>query len=368
MTNEDHIHDDLAALASEATAPDLYDGVLTESRRLRFRRAAIAGSAAVIVAVGGVAGAAGLAGAEDTPLSTSPAGPSTDALNGTLYDSGFRQGPEGESLYRFTAGDETSTVVFTKDGLYYHTAAVSPDGSKVTYLDGEQDGGAIKLRDTETGDVTELGEYAGAGICSTPVWSVDGQRVYVDHGPDATGARYGVIDIATNEETPLDEGGCDTQVAADPDGGDILYWITGGATDLEVMRHDSTGTTTTPVGDFMRDQGAVLGELTAVSRDGSLACIHYGGVDPVGPGLDRMNVCLGIIDLTTGKFVLTFEETDERAGTALTFDVDGMLLLTANGGSALELVEMDGTTVDSITVATHPGEPSGSNLLRFVSA
>ncbi|MFD0555445.1 hypothetical protein FB566_0650 [Stackebrandtia endophytica] len=350
------LHDDMTDLASEATSPDLYDRVLSTSRRQLIRRNTIAGLVAVMVISGVVVGAnvyADPAG-QGTGLAASEADEPED-LRGTLFDAFVAPNRNGYTLFTRTPGSEP-TVVADLTAVSAQSPRLSPDGTLLSWLAVDEDTPeaphTLMIRVLESGEDFEIADDIPADVadCVTPTWTPDGSRLFVDRGEERTADRYGFIDIDSDEFTPLPGfRGCDPQVAT-VSGREVVYSIDG----TEVFATEIGGdAVATPIAAALASEGLKTDHLTAVSDDGRLACVDGDAIDAPG-GRTGSWECDLIVEVDTGD-ILDLSTQGDWSANATVFDHPAGLILHVreqdeNGYTVdiLALVGADGSIVDEV--------------------
>jgi|GEM_PF-4706746 len=343
------LHDDMSDLASEAKSPDLYDRVLATSRRQLIRRNSIAGLAAVVAISGGVIGVGAIAGPADPgPAPTAFEGDGED-LRGRLFDAFVSPNLNVYTLLSRTHGSEP-TEVAKLTGVVTQSPRLSPDGSQLSWLSLDEDEpGAphtLMIRDLASGEDTEItgGIPAAATGCVNPTWTLDGSRLFVDRGDDASDGRYGFIDIATEEFTPLPGfRGCDPRMAMVSDR-EVVYSIDETEVYVSGLGDDATAT---PIADALAAEGLRADYLTAVSNDGELACVDTDEIDAP-DGRTGSWDCDLIVEIETGTVVDLADLGDWSANETVFNHPAGLILHLREKGD-------DGYTIDTLTLTGRDG-------------
>jgi TolB protein len=294
-------------------------------------KAACVAAAALITLTGcgaGQAPAAGTPAAATTAATTTSSAPTRPAgITGTLYYSS----PEAKQALGRLSGDRLVSVIpADKTGV----AVVSPDGSKVVYVNES----TLWLTDGAGANGRKLGTgFRDYGF--EPVWSPTGDRLLVAKGKaEADTATLGIVTIATGAFTPL---------AHNPGG--IHYVWSGDGKHLGY----ATGNCHLGISDADGGNARVIPDVVScdpfsLSADGTKMA-----VDVIHPGDDAGDIAPNmtvdaVIDTTTGKAVAV-PVTGEVC--QLLFRADGSMLVRARTGKSvtLTLLGADGTVIGTTT-------------------
>ncbi|HZE40358.1 MAG TPA: hypothetical protein VE172_16270 [Stackebrandtia sp.] len=384
MTEE--LHDDLTDMAGKVLDVDMRDRVLAGSRRLGRQRAVAACAAAVVAAALAVVGAVSVYGQNqamptDRPLPTG----TVDKLEGTFYSAIYGQGDAASGgqpgvndpsdlPYRWKPGDKTMTDIGLDDqGMFYYSAALSPDGQRFAYMTSDSQGDQFRVMDVGGEKRTVLTDFSGwEDVCSTPQWTSDGERVFVDRGAGHGDQRFGFIDLNTKKFTPSAQPpGCDVRLAR-VHGQDVMFSLVNKGKATDVYR-------TTPDGKSVKtDVSKVLGRtklpyanaLTAVSPDGRFVCVNASGTAGHQGFTVPYNFCNVIVDTANGDLVKipqqqkTANQQTYAQVPAFVFAIPGRLLVTTDGSkySEIGLYDYRGKKLDRYTEA----RPSSDGDLTYI--
>lgn len=262
MNNEFREH--LTELANKMNGIDMYDNVLTASRKRTIRRTVLAAGAAVVM-VGGLVGV-GLtvlpsADAEPPP-GDDKKGEQSQGIPGQLYY------PDDDGNYTIVEDGQTVGNPWAKD------STISHDGKMAAWL--EESSGFLIADDAEG---TVYGQFPPGkkdlGVdnpCVRPTWSpIDDHLLYaVEIDGDATRLQIQIRDVSTSELTasfPAD-GACNFRWAADGTG---LVAQMGYQGDMVAMDVDGSGRNEFSV----PSQGAEV-SLFSVSAGSKEICVAQG--------------------------------------------------------------------------------------------
>lgn len=345
------LNDDMADLASEATSPDLYDRVISTSRRRLIRRNLFAGLAAIVMVTGGVIGVGTFTSpAESVEPVAGPAASDGEGadLTGKLFDASQAPNAGRYTLMSRTAWSEPIEV--TKlTAVDTRSPRLSPDGGRLSWLSKPDDSDfrTLMVRDLDSGEDTEVtAEITADGDgCVFPTWSPDGSRLFVDRGDHPSGDRYGFFDVEGGRFTPVPGfRGCDAHVAI-VSGQEVVYSIDGAEIYVSGLDDEAT---VTPIGAALESQGLMPSSVLAVSDTGELACVatlDVGSTDfQVGDGW----ACNAIVEVQTGA-VLDLSGLGDWTANATVFDhPSGLIVHLQEEGN-------DGYTVDILALADYDG-------------
>lgn len=277
----DSLKDDLAALAGRTETVDLMVQAHRVARRLKATRAAVAGIAVAVVAGGAALGVTALPGG-GSPILPADSGSS---LDGTVLLSS--QGPVGDhytavtSLATWHPGNRSSQVLLDREPIVAGSTASSPDGRYVSYVD---DGGVVRVVETDTGEQVALPEQVPSMIVATalsptdahyspPTWAPDSRRLWVDSVPK--GDKDTFVDVVTGDITlaPSVRGQA-TKVISAPDGSDAFLSL--GTTDSghPLTSTTETGDTTVLLPQSLERYGTFTTNLYSADATGSRLCLQ----------------------------------------------------------------------------------------------
>lgn len=361
------LQDLLSDMADDVRPTSVHDKAVLQSRGIGMRRAAIASVAALTLIGGGVFGVAALADGPDGDRVVDPA-EDVREIHGTYFvvDSGGQGDPE--RLVSWRVGDDEVTELANAEsagwGLFVRTGEVSPDGKHFSFLSpspeeggSAEDANSVMVMDLATKEIRKVADYSTTGDpCSPPMWSPDGERLYVDRGPGASGDRTGYVELASGDFTPLpiDEP-CDLTVTTGDDGDDVVLSTARGDDGAEVYATTADGErTAVGAAAIAGADSRYITDLVAASADGRYLCVE--------PGLEkneyhdgikgRSDTCDFIIDTVDEETIVI----DERNGAFPTggpsmFVIPGRILLEGDdgdGGTTHLLRDVDGTVLDEI--------------------
>jgi hypothetical protein len=289
--------------------------------------------------------------AVSTPASTltsteAPPAPAPAAkLSGTLFYLGV--GNVNGGLYTVKSGVVTKVVADTSF-MFFQSAVVSPDGTKVAFVLGDGAGATGQLRvQIIGGGSTTIGPTT-IGNLIPPQWTPDGTGVLVGYG---TGGQYGLVTVATGAITPVTSAsGCCFSLRS-PDGAFAIVRSSGATS---ITRADGTS----PVPGVV-PAGKTISRLQSLSPDGRhvTALLHDAGQ----PGGDagRAIGSNAIVDLPAGTIGAVPGGGTLREAW---YQANGNLLLrvTTPSGLVIRLVSPAGTVLDELT------EPAGASGLELI--
>ncbi|MEU4219445.1 hypothetical protein [Actinoplanes sp. NPDC026623] len=383
MTSPNPLHEELRELADVVVPADLYERSLIRSRRIGRREAAIGTTAAVLALALLGSGLWRLPkGAEPAPpTAAAPVGPSASApvipaasaaatsqggetgnrsfgahrprphssssprstalgdLPGQIFYAGDDEGEDDGRLVRLTGTGESSTVL---SGAY-SSAGVSPDGSRIAYVND----GALMVVDTDGDDPRQV--YAGTTSgAQPPAWSPEGGRLLID------AAEPGVLDVATGRLDPLSEGLDGRHFRWSGDGTTLVY----ATSDCGLEVAGTTADSGTPVPDQSGTDGRAACVPVSVDATGSLVSVQ---LEPAAATEPAEAPADAILDTVTGDIV-DLPVTGKIIGAV--FDPDGNLLVRSQkrGKNRLWLFAPDFTL---LVQAREPSALRGLDLLAY---
>jgi TolB protein len=283
-----------------------------------------------------------------TATSAAPAPAPAARLSGTLFYLGA--GNANGGLYTLRSGVVTKVVNDTSF-MFFQSAVVSPDGTKVAFVVADGAGATGQLRvQTIGGGSTTIGPTT-IGNLIPPQWTPDGSGVLVGYG---TGGQYGLVTIATGAVTPVTSAsGCCFSLRS-PDGN---YAIVRGSA-ISITRADGTS----PVPGVV-PAGKTFHRLQSLSPDGRHVTALVRDAGTPGGDAGRAIGSNAIVDLPAGTIGAVPGGGTLREGW---YQANGNLLLRVNTGSSLvvRLVSPAGTVLDELT---EPAGASGLELLGYAA-
>ncbi|MFG1675309.1 TolB family protein [Micromonospora sp. NPDC049282] len=393
--NQDRLRLDLADLADEVTPVDLRDRALRTSRRLGIQRAVVTSAAALLV----LAAATGTALAirpdgqapapavpsvtstppppqvtptpTVTPSRTPSAGPSTTtgggpagATFGRLF---YGPSPTGDDtstaghLWSFQPGSQPTRLAKLPRLAAILNAVVSPDGSRVAWVDPDEN---LWVADVDGGNPRKLtpgGHRQVEQDCWTPVWSPDARRlaisVLLPTAPALTWEK-GVVELTTGKYTPISEiQGCHPVWSAD---GKVLAYADGEGR-VAVNRPDGTAEKLIP---GLGVPGARSSfDVASISPDGSRLALLLRKPDEPAGDVARELDANAVIDTRTGRQVQL--PLGGRPLLQAAFRDDGTLVARVGAGdhNVLVLIGADGR---KISESREPATLKGQQILQVV--
>ncbi|MEV0713444.1 hypothetical protein [Asanoa sp. NPDC050611] len=371
--NDDELRESLANLSDQAKPVDFLDRSLARSKRIG-RNQAIVRSAAVacVLAVAGVftwqlglpatqgntpavapPSAVDLPSVSPSPTATPSSPPSsTPAAVGSIVGlPGWLYYADADRLVRLTRSG-TQTVLSA--GAY--NANVSPDGTSVAFIDGDQH---VVVADRDGHDKrTVLRDSIDAGF--EPAWSPDSQRLLVAKSAGDGGRTMGVVNVAS---------GAFTALAHQPDGMHFL-WSAGGhrlgyATgECRIGTADADGGNArlVPVfGDLDSKSNPELRRSCdpfSISADGKLMAVNQRTGDQPDGDIGRDVFANAVVDVATGADVRL---PVTGAVTAVLFQPDGGILVRTENNK-LTLLGADRTVKAQVT---EPANVRDMSLLGY---
>jgi TolB protein len=252
-----------------------------------------------------------------------------DHLSGSLYADGRR----------YPGGDGSSVNV-------------SPDGTRVTWVDMDPNGpDTLLMSDLDGGNRRTL-HYNVDGDCVEPVWSGDSTRLLFARTPQRPDVRQvGILYLAGGAGDHLGESqGCHYRWSAD---GRRIAYLYGGPTGVKVS--DLDGGRTRTLDPDVLGGGRVFTDLAAISANGGRVCVStVARGEPQGDVARDLN-CDTVIDVANGEVVDLPIEGELRAAL---FTPDGGLLARVDTGSGSELVLLD---ADDRVVARSVESPANAD-------
>ncbi|ADD42909.1 hypothetical protein [Stackebrandtia nassauensis] len=262
----DHLTTDMKALADRARTVDLTERTHATARRLRTTRIAVAGVAALALAVG--TGAVWTTTALPQGGNGVPPAASTDRLT-TKLDGRFVF-TRGSEVVTWTPGGDPEVLDGIEDPNP-ETFRFSPDGVLLSYLD--QDG---QLHVHDVADDAEIRvpdrDIVDASA-DPPVWTPDSQRLWIDTGREED--RYGFYDVDSGEFTPSQEpAGRDTVVVRSPDGdGEMLISLREASDGNELVSVTPDGDEQVLAESPVQGTGEYITDILSTDVDGSRMCL-----------------------------------------------------------------------------------------------
>jgi hypothetical protein len=282
-----------------------------------------------------------------TETAAAPAPAAT--LSGTLFYLGV--GNANGGLYTLKSGVVTKVVNDTSF-MFFQSAVVSPDGTKVAFVLGDGAGATGQLRvQTIAGGSITIGP-ATIGNLIPPQWTPDGTGVLVGYG---TGGQYGLVSVDTGAITPVTSasGCCFSLRSAD---GVFAIVRSSGATSIT----HADGTSPVP---GVVPAGKNIIRLQSLSPDGRhvTALLRDAG-QPAGDA-GRAVGSNAIVDLPAGTVGAVPGGGTLREAW---YQANGNLLLrvTVASGLVVRLVSPAGTVLDELT---EPAGASGLELLGYAA-
>ncbi|MDI1462932.1 hypothetical protein QEZ54_18300 [Catellatospora sp. KI3] len=368
--NDDLLRDGLARIGDQARPVEFLDRALSRSQRIgRNQKLAASTGAAVAMAVigglvwqlGGLTNPAEPATPSATPSaasaapSTRPSAPPSVQVTPALLAPG---GLPGRLFYRapervvWWSASQLGAV----PGVDSETMNVSPDGSSVSFVDGNGD---LVVADLLGGHrTTVLRGVVGVGY--EPVWSPDSRRLLVATGLPGEMV-YGVVTVASGVFVPL---------AHQPDGMHPLWSADGrhlafstGECRLVTADADGGGARVVPV--FGDDDPAVNKQRRrscdpfSISAAGGFVAVHQRTGDEPDGDYGRDFLANAVVDTRTGAEV-ALPVTGPI--TAVLFLTDGRMLVRTRG--ELTLLRPDRTVE---TRFPEPDQVKNQSLLAYTS-
>ena len=379
MTGPD-LRSALHDLGEQARVPDLLDRALATSRRIRRRRVAAGAAATAVVLVTTAVAVAVVRSPDGTvappatgtsaPQPSSTPAPSastttTPAEHPTVGQPPPPATPGGTAYYLRFEGSSMSLYSWSgREGPKLVASGtspgvtVSPDGTKLAWIDGVADGdpaATVMVSDLDGGNQRAVADARDmGGLCNVPAWSPDSRRILF---PPSGGNEqpWMTVDIASGERTTLASAGRCYPTWA-PDGGTIGWYSSrSGATLTDALGRNAR--TVPPVDGIRAPCGMAI---FAVAPGGGRAFVDVPIPEPAcGDGPGRRPWRGAVVDTSTGR--------------SLDLPVDGGLssaVFLADGGlvgiseATDELVRLD---ADLDLVARSPAPPGdGLVLLAYV--
>ncbi len=265
-----------------------------------------------------------------TPAPTAPAA-KPPTLNGTLFFLGI--GDTHGGLYALTGG-HLSTAVDDHSFAFYQSAAVSPDGHRVAFVDGAEAGSLGPMRIITLGGPTSTKGPATISNLFVPQWTPDGMSIHVAYG----GVHFGLLNVSTGAISPAS--GPDLALYS-PDGGYAVALGAGPA--YTVTKADGSGSTPVVV-----PAGKAITRIQSLSPDGRrIVCLLRDTGEPEGDA-GRTLAANSIVDTRTGAIIPA-----PGGGTLrqMYYLADGSSVArTETGGvKQIKLIGADGHILDTIT-------------------
>ncbi|TDC39861.1 hypothetical protein [Micromonospora sp. KC213] len=366
--NDQRLRLDLADLAEEATPVDLRDRVLRTSRRLGIRRA-VASSAAAVALLGAATGTAFAVRPGVTPDPT-PGNPPPVAASPSPADRWVNVGrvfylptvsdQASIPLSAWRPGGELSTLVDLPGSVLGTNAAVSPDGTRVAWVQDTE----LMLADVDGPGRRVVTARVEGGSCWGPSWSPDSQAltVAVSQKPGVPLALlHGLVDIKTGTFTSLKIEADSCHPVWSADGRFLAY--TDGEGQVVVTDRKSMATRVVP-----RLGGAnhyYSYDVASLSPDGSRVALLRIDYKQEGGDTGRNLSVNMILDTRTGATVAL--PLGGRKLLQAYFLPDGRLVarVRATDGTRLLLIDSDGRRV---TEAVEPAALRNHQILAVTSS
>jgi hypothetical protein len=284
--------------------------------------------------------------ASTTPTAGAPAPAPAAKLSGTLFYLGV--GNANGGLYTLKSGVVTRVVADTSF-MFFQSAAVSSDGTKVAFVLADGAGGTAQMRVQTIGGGSVTIGPSTIGNLIPPQWTPDGSGILVGYG---TGGQYGLLTVATGAITPVTSAsGCCFSLRS-PDG---AFAIVRGSGATSITRADGTGAVPGVV-----PAGKNISRLQSLSPDGRHVTTLLKDVGQPGGDAGRAMGSNAIVDLPAGTIGAVPGGGTLREAW---YQADGNLLLrvTVGGALKLRLVSPAGTTLDELD------EPAGASGLELIS-
>ncbi|WP_426508574.1 TolB family protein [Dactylosporangium sp. McL0621] len=220
-------------------------------------------------------------------------------------------------------------------GVHAYTANVSPDDTKIAFIDG--DGVVVADRDGQHRETVLAGTPT---VGWEPVWSADSRRLLVAKSPGGQEVTLGVVTVATKAFVPLaHQPGAGIHPMWSGDGRKIVYAT--GTCEIGVMDADGSNVKVIPnVGDRHNC------DPCSVNRDAGLVAVSQRVGDEPWGDIGRDSGANAIVDTRTGQNVSTNVAGDVNA---IVFRPGGDILLRAPG--KLTLLNPDRTVKAQFTEA-----------------
>lgn len=284
-----------------------------------------------------------------TATATSPAPAPAARLTGTLFYLGV--GTTNGGLYTLSSGAVTRVVTDTSF-MFYQSAVVSPDGTKVAFVvaDGAGATGQLRVQSIGGGSVT-IGPST-IGNLIPPQWTPDGTGVLVGYG---TTGQYGLVSVATGAITPVTSAsGCCFSLRS-PDG---AFAIVRGSGATSITHADGSA----PVPGVV-PAGKNISRLQSLSPDGRHVTALLKDVGQPGGDAGRAVGSNAIVDLPAGTIGPVPGGGTLREAW---YQANGNLVLRVTVGSAakVRLVSPAGATLDELD---EPAAASGLYLIAYTA-
>jgi len=287
------------------------------------------------------------ASTDSTPAASAAPAPAPAArLSGTLFYLGV--GNTNGGLYTLKSGTVTKVVNDTSF-MFFQSAVVSPDGTKVAYVLGDGVGATGQLRVlTIGGGSITIGPTTITNV-QPPQWTPDGVGVLVSYG---TAGQYGLVNLS-GIVTPISSAsGCCFSLRS----ADGAYAIVRGTGTMNITHADGSS----PVAGVV-PAGKQVQRLQSLSPDGHHVAALLRDAGSPGGDAGRAVGANAIVDLPAGTI-----GSVPGGGTLREawYQPDGNLVIRVDTGSAkvVRLVSPAGAVLDELT---EPPAASGLELISY---